>query len=70
MTGVDSAYAGDRVQSSHVPSTVLGAGDPGVKDTVLAPAELSPGRRQCRAVGRATALKSQRLGLNLTSGPS
>lgn len=39
MTRVDSAYAGD--QSSHVPSTVLGAGDPGVKETVLAPTELT-----------------------------
>lgn len=41
MTGVDSAYAGDHVQSSHVPSTVLGTGDPGVKETVLAPTELT-----------------------------
>lgn len=41
MRRADSAHAGDHVQSSHVPSSVLGAGDPGVKETVLAPTELT-----------------------------
>ena len=60
-------------EAGHVPGTVLGAGDSGVKETVFTPAgPATLGGRQCGAVGRATALKTERrgLGLNLTAGPS